>query len=229
MDNEEKKDVKEEQIVENEKNEVIQKNNVENEPEVVKDAKEDAEKKSDEGGSKKTKIILFSVIGSVVVVALIAIIIILANVLSKPSKGEAKKIAQSYISAINDKDKDALLKTIDSDGYIIFKEEGEKKFNEKYKEKSQYIRKYMDKNNLDDSDDLDKQVLKDFNTDLKYSSFNYTVKEVTDVKKSSKSNKLVLIKAKVRVESSYVDTTKVLRLYVTKVKGKYKIVSAELV
>ena len=87
----------------------------------------------------------------------------------------------------------------------------------------------MDKNNLDDSDDLDKQVLKDFNTDLKYSSFNYTVKEVTDVKKSSKSNKLVLIKAKVRVESSYVDTTKVLRLYVTKVKGKYKIVSAELV
>ena len=179
--------------------------------------------------NNKKKIITFSIIGAVALIAIIAVVIILVNVLGKPSKSQAQKIAESYISALNDKDEDALAKLIDADGYVIFKEEKESKFDTKYKEKNSYIKKYMDKNNIDDKDELEEKIAKEEYSNARASYYEYSFKEITDVKKSSKSSKIIVIKAKVNKKTSYDKESKVLRLYVMKVSGKYKIVGTEIV
>lgn len=177
----------------------------------------------------KSKVILFSVVGVVALIFVIVGIVVCANVFGKPSKNQAKKLAQSYISAINDKDDDALIKLIDADGYVIFKEEKESKFDSKYKDRSSYIKKYLDKNNIDDREELEEKIAKEEINNARPSYYEYSFKEITDIKKSSKSSKIIVIKAKVSQKTSYDKESKVLRLYVMKVSGKYKVIGSEIV
>lgn len=175
----------------------------------------------------KTKIIIISVIAAIVAILLIVGIVALVKNAGKPNKSQAKKVVESYIDAINEDDNDELIKQIDVDGYVIFKEEKESKFDKKYKKKSSYIKDFMEDNDIDDREELDEMVTK--NEGYVFSSYyEYSLKEITSIKKSSKSSKISVIKAKVKQESSYSKNTKTLTLYVIKEKGKYKVVGSKL-
>lgn len=176
----------------------------------------------------KTKVIVISVIAVAVALLLIAGIVALAKNLGKPSKSQAKKIVESYLDAINEDDDEELIKLIDVDGYVILKEEKESKFDKKYKKKSSYVEDFMEDNNLDDKEELEEKIV----TSEGYvfgSSNEYSLKEITSVKKSRKSSKIAIIKAKVKKESSYGSKdTETLTLYVIKSGGKYKVIGSKL-
>lgn len=179
------------------------------------------------GSGNKTKVIVISVIAIAVVLLLIAGIVALAKNLGKPSKNQAKKVVESYLEAINEDDDDELIKQIDVDGYVILKEENESKFDKKYKKKSSYIKDFMDDKNLDDKEELEEKIT-DNEGYIFGSSYEYSLKEITNVKKSSKSSKIAIIKAKVKKESSYSKDTVTLTLYVIKSGGKYKVIGSKL-
>ena len=177
--------------------------------------------------SGKTKVIVISVIAAIVAVLVIVGIVALVKNAGKPSKKQAEKIVESYLEAINDDDDDSLIKQIDVDGYVILKEEKESKFDKKYKKKSSYIKDFMEDKSIDDREELEEKVVN--NEGYIFSSYyDYSLKEISSVKKSSKSSKIAIIKAKVKQESSYSKDTKTLKLYVIKEKGKYKVVKSEL-
>jgi len=79
----------------------------------------------------KTKIIVFSIVGVLLAIAIIVGIVLIVKNAGKPSKKQAEKIVKSYLEAINDKDSESVLKQIDMDGYVILSEEGEKKLDNK--------------------------------------------------------------------------------------------------
>lgn len=176
----------------------------------------------------KTKVIVISVIAVAIALLLIAGIVALVKNLGKPSKNQAKKVVESYLEAINEDDDDELIKLIDTDGYVILKEEKESKFDKKYKKKSSYVEDFMEDNNLDDKEELEEKIVSNEGY-IFGSSYEYSLKEITSVKKSSKSSKLAIIKAKVKKESSYgTKDTETLTLYVIKSGGKYKVVGSKL-
>ena len=147
----------------------------------------------------------------------------------KPSKAKSEELVKDYLKAVNDDDADEFAKLIDVKGYIIFNEESEKKFDKKYKSKN-YINDYLKDNNYDELSDVKDAISSKFKNKYTYSSKEYSLKEITEVKKSTKSKKVKIIKAKVKVKTSYSSSTDTanLKLYVIKVDGEYKIVRAEL-
>lgn len=228
MSDEKKEDVKqkEEKVVKTEK--VNEEKKVEKIAEDNKQKVKTTEEKIPNTSDKKKKIITFSVIGGIALLLIIIIVAICLNA-GKMSKKQAEKLVNQYTEAISEKDGDKLLDIIDTKGYVIFQEEGEKDFNKKYKDKENYIKKYIKKNDYDDLEDIEEEISSSFESKYKYLSYEYTLKEITDIKKSSKSNKIVVVKAKVKVKSSYGTDTKTLRLYTVKVNNKFKIVGAEFV
>ncbi|MBP3502755.1 MAG: hypothetical protein J6K42_04685 [Clostridia bacterium] len=190
----------------------------------------DVEKKS--MNPKTKKIITFSVIGGVALIVLVIVIALIVGMLGKPSKRKSEELVKSYLKAVEEADGDKFEKLIDTRGYIIFQEEGEKKFDAKYKDKDKYIKKYLKDKNYDDISDATDSIVSSFKSknSYYYSSKEYTLKEMTSVKKSNRSKKIVEIKAKVKVKrsSSSSSDTKNLKLYVIKVDGEYKIIGAEL-
>lgn len=232
-----------------ENKDVEKKINVEGNKEVEKKSKvknnKDAEKKADveknvnaeantdiekEADSKKKKVITFSVVGIVAVIAIIVALILVIGMIGKPSKSKSEELINDYLKAANDSDGDKFAKLIDVKGYIIFKEEGEKKFDKKYKDKEKYIKDYLDDKNYDDISDAKDAISSTFKSQNSYSSKEYSLKEITKVEKSSKSKKISVIKAKVKVKSKYSSSsdTKTMKLYVIKADKEYKIVGAEL-
>ena len=175
----------------------------------------------------KTKVIVISIVAAVIAILLIVGIVALVKNLGKPSKSQAKKVVESYLEAINEDDDEALIKQIDTDGYVILKEEKESKFDKKYKKKASYIKNFMEDNDVDDKEELEDKIVKNEGYILG-SSYEYSLKEITSVKKSSKSSKIAIIKAKVKKESSYSKDTETLTLYVIKSGGKYKVIGSKL-
>lgn len=205
-----------------------EKNNKDVENKATKTVQENVAQESAPAESgNKAKVIIISVISIAVVLLLIAGIVALAKNLGKPSKNQAKKIVESYLEAINEDDDDELIKQIDVDGYVILKEENESKFDKKYKKKKDYIKDFMDDNNLDDREELEGKIT-DNEGYIFGSSYEYSLKEITSVKKSSKSSKIAIIKAKVKKESSYYKDSQTLTLYVIKSGGKYKVIGSKL-
>ena len=192
-----------------------------------KNVNQDVEKNLND--EKKKKIMLFSIIGGVTILLLILIIVIF-SMMSKPSKNKAENLVKNYLKAVNEHDGEKLSKILDIKGYIIFNEEDEKKFDKNYKNKEKYIKDYVDEKNYDDLADAKESILKKFESRYSYSSKEYTLKEVTEVKKSNRSKKIYVIKGKVKVKSTYYSTTdtKNIKLYVIKADGEYKVVGAEL-
>lgn len=178
---------------------------------------------------KNKKILTFSLVGGIAVVAIIIIAIIIACFAGKPSKSKSEEIIKDYLAAINDKSEDEFAKVIDTKGYIVYKEEGEKKFDKKYDDKK-YIKNYLEDNNFDELSDAESSITTTLKNKYKYSSKEYSLKEITSIKKSSKSKKIKIIKAKLKVKSSYSSSsdTANLKLYVIKVDGKYKVINAEI-
>ena len=210
-----------------EKNEEVKQNEVVKPKDVKGKKKKDGEINSNMD-SKKKKAITFGVVGGIVLIIIILAVTIFL-ICAKPSKKTAEKIVKSYLGAIEDYDGARWLSLIDSKGYIIYQKEGESKFNEKYKDKEDYINKYLDDNFYDDMDDAEDEISSDFVRSYKYDLRDYEFKEISYIKKSKKSDKLFQIKAKVKVKSSYSTDIKNLILYTIKVDGKYKIVDAEFV
>ena len=178
---------------------------------------------------KNKKILTFSLVGGIAVVAIIILAIIIACSAGKPSKSKSEEIIKDYLAAINDKSEDEFAKVIDTKGYIVYKEEGEKKFDKKYDDKK-YIKNYLEDNNFDELSDAESSITTTLKNKNKYSSKEYSLKEITSIKKSSKSKKIKIIKAKLKVKSSYSSSsdTANLKLYVIKVDGKYKVINAEI-
>ena len=177
---------------------------------------------------KNKKILAFSLVGGIAVIALIIIAIVIACFAGKPSKSKAEDVIKDYLSAINDRSEDEFAKVIDTKGYIVYKEEGEKKFDKKYNDKK-YIKNYLEDNNFDELSDVEKSITKALKGKY-YSSREYSLKEITSIKKSDKSKKIKVIKAKLKVKysSSSSSSTVNLKLYVIKVDGEYKVINAEI-
>lgn len=199
-----------------------------------KDIKDDTKKENIDQNENKTpkagkRLFAFSLVGGIAVVLIIILAIIFISMAGKPSKAKSEELVKDYLKAVNDDDADEFAKLIDVKGYIIFNEESEKKFDKKYKSKN-YINDYLKDNNYDELSDAKDAISSKFKNKYTYSSKEYSLKEITEVKKSTKSKKVKIIKAKVKVKTSYSSSTDTanLKLYVIKVDGKYKIVSAEL-
>lgn len=177
----------------------------------------------------KKRIITFSVIGGVALIALILVIILLGSFAGKPSKSEAEKLVKKYLQAATDDDADQFADIIDTEGYIIYKQEGIKKFDKKYKDKKKYLKDYYEDHNLDGLSDAKDKVAEEFENKYYtyYSSKEYTLKEITGIEKLNSSKKLKVIKAKVKVKYSSTSDTQTMKFYVMKVNGKYKIVAVE--
>lgn len=180
--------------------------------------------------NKGVKIAIISVIALIVVALVIVGIVAIVKNVNKPSKKQAEKVVEEYLKVVNDNDKDELVKLIDTDGYIILKEEKESKFDKKYKNKNSYIKSKMKDVGADDVEDLEKLVAKQELSSVFYpSKYEYSLKEIISVKKSEKSSKIFVIKAKVSLKDRYDEKeTKTLTMQVIKVKGKYKVVGTKI-
>ena len=190
-----------------------------------KDIKDDTKKENIDQNENKTpkagkRLFAFSLVGGIAVVLIIILAIIFISMAGKPSKAKSEELVKDYLKAVNDDDADEFAKIIDVKCYIIFNEESEKKFDKKYKSKN-YINDYLKDNNYDELSDAKDAISSKFKNKYTYSSKEYSLKEITEVKKSTKSKK---------VKTSYSSSTDTanLKLYVIKVDGEYKIVSAEL-
>ena len=190
--------------------------------------KKNKDVKSSNNDAKK-KIITFSIIGGVALIALILIIVLLGAFAGKPSKSEAEKLVKNYLQAATDDEADQFADVIDTEGYIIYKEEGVKKFDKKYKDKKKYLKDYYEDHNLDGLSEAKDKVAETFENKYYtyYSSKEYTLKEITSIEKLNSSKKLKVIKAKVKVKYSSTSDTQSMKFYVMKVNGKYKIVDVE--
>lgn len=240
MSDEKKEDVKKEVTKnreakkENVKKEVVKDVEIEKEK-IVKNKPTEAANTSD--SEKKKKIILFSSIAGAATLLLILIVVLVVNLTGKPNKKVSEALVKDFLEAVNDKDGDAFVKLVDAKGYVIYNEEKESKFNEKYKKKDDYFKKYQKKNNLDDAGEVDDFIAGAFKSSVSsklgsqysYAGYECSLKEITEINKSKKSNKLITIKAKVKVKSTYSTDVKTLRLYTIKSSGKYKIVGYEFV
>lgn len=189
---------------------------------------ENTEKKSLEQPKTK-RICAFSLVGAIVVIAIIIMIIAIITSMGKPSKSKAEDLVEEYLSAVNEHNGEDFIKLVDAKGYIIIREENEKSFAKKYKNED-YINEYMEDKNYDDISDVEDEISNEFKNKYMYSSKEYSLKEITEIKKSSKSNKIIIIKAKVKVKSKTYSTTdtKTMKLYVTKVDGSYKIIYEDI-
>lgn len=195
----------------------------------------DVEQKVNENKVKKQmdpktkKILTFSIIGGAALLALILIIVFIACFGGKPSKKESEKLVKKYLQAATDDDADKFAEIIDTEGYIIYKEEGIKKFDKKYKDKKKYLKEYYEDNDLDGLSEAEDEVAETFENKYYsyYSTYEYSLKEITSIEKLNSSKKLKVIKAKVKVDNGYSKDTKTMKFYVMKVSGKYKIVAVE--
>ena len=99
-------------------------------------------KKSEDvtNNGKNKKIIAISLVSLVGVIALIAIIIFVIGALGKPSKKVSEQLVKDYLEAVNDDDGDKFTDLIDLSGYVIYKEEDLKKFDNKYKDKEKHLK-----------------------------------------------------------------------------------------
>ena len=215
-----------EEIKQNEDNEknVKEEVNVEVKENSTSD-KNDESKDEKAPKTKNRRVLTFSLVGGIAVVILLVVI----SLLGKPSKKQSEKLIKDYLSAINDKDGDEYIKLIDTKGYIVFKEESEKKFDKKYKDKN-YVKKYLKDNSYEDISDVEDSISSEFKSKYGYYSREYSFKEISEIKKSGKSKKIKIIKAKVKTKSKYSSNSDTvnLKLYVIKVDGNYKIVGAEM-
>lgn len=219
-----------EEIKQNEDNEknVKEEVNVEVKENSTSD-KNDESKDEKAPKTKNRRVLTFSLVGGIAVVILLIIVLVVISLLGKPSKKQSEKLIKDYLSAINDKDGDEYIKLIDTKGYIVFKEESEKKFDKKYKDKN-YIKKYLKDNSYEDISDVEDSISSEFKSKYGYYSREYSFKEISEIKKSGKSKKIKIIKAKVKTKSKYSSNSDTvnLKLYVIKVDGNYKIVGAEM-
>ena len=214
--------------------------------EVAKDVETKKEKKVEVGPTeavntndveKKKKIILFSSIAGAAVLLLILIIVLVVNLTGKPNKKTSEALVKDFLEAVNDEDGDEFVKLVDTKGYVIFNEEKESKFNDKYKKKDEYFKRYQKKSNFDDAEDVDNFIDNSFESTIGsqlgsqylYTDCKCSLKEITEINKSKKSSKLVIIKAKVKIKSEDSTDVKTLRLYTIKSSGEYKIVGYEFV
>ncbi|MBO5348327.1 MAG: hypothetical protein J6A89_00675 [Clostridia bacterium] len=177
---------------------------------------------------KKKKIITFSIIGGAVLIILVIALALIIGMSGKPNQSTSQDLVKSYLKAVEDADGDKFEKLIDANGYIIFKEEGEKKFDTKYKDEEKYIKSYLKDEDYEDIDEATDSLVSSFESRYSYDSKEYSLKEITAIQKSNRSKKIAEIKAKVKVKSSYSTDTKNLKLYVLKVDGEYKVIGAEL-
>ena len=205
-----------EEIKQNEDNEknVKEEVNVEVKENSTSD-KNDESKDEKAPKTKNRRVLTFSLVGGIAVVILLIIVLVVISLLGKPSKKQSEKLIKDYLSAINDKD--------------VFKEESEKKFDKKYKDKD-YIKKYLKDNSYEDISDVEDSISSEFKSKYGYYSREYSFKEISEIKKSGKSKKIKIIKAKVKTKSKYSSNSDTvnLKLYVIKVDGNYKIVGAEM-
>ena len=104
---------------------------------------------------KTRKMLILGSIAAIIMILLIVIIILIISALGKPSKKAAEKIVNTYIAAMNDDDGEKAMEVTDAEGYIIFKEYGEKKFDKNYKKKKEYLKDYYDRNDLEDKEDAE--------------------------------------------------------------------------
>lgn len=179
--------------------------------------------------NSKKKIITFSIIGGVALIAIILVIVLISAFAGKPSKSEAEKLVKKYLQAATDDEAEQFADIIDTEGYIIYKEEGVKKFDKKYSNKKKYLKDYYEDHNLDGLSEAKDEVAETFENRYYtyYSSKEYTLKEITSIEKLNSSKKLKVIKAKVKVKYSSTSDTQTMKFYVMKVDGKYKIVAVE--
>lgn len=191
---------------------------------VQSNVKEDSSTQKKAMDEKTKKIITFSAIGGGALILLIILIVVFASILGKPSKSAAEKIIKTYVQAMNDDDGEKAMSVIDTEGYIIFKEDGEKKFDKNYKNKKKYLKEYYDDNNFDDKDQAEEDLEDYFESSYKYSSYEYSLKEIVSIEKSSKSKKLYIVKAKIKEKLTSTSNTSTYKFYMMKVGGKYKIV-----
>ncbi len=184
--------------------------------------------KGNEASPKKRSPLTYTIVGGIGLIAFILILaVVIALMSGKPSKKTAEKVVKSYIEAMNDADGDKFLNTIDPEGYIIFQEEGEKKFDKNYKDKKDYIKEYLEDHDYDDMDEAKESLAATFKSTYKYTSSEYSVKQITSVAKSSRSKNIKVVKAKIKYKNSYSSDTKTMKFYLMKVKGKYKVVGME--
>lgn len=75
---------------------------------------------------KNKKILTFSLVGGIAVVAIIIIAIIIACFAGKPSKSKSEEIIKDYLAAINDKSEDEFAKVIDTKDILYTKKKAKK-------------------------------------------------------------------------------------------------------
>lgn len=177
--------------------------------------------------NKAKKICILACIGLVLVTILTLAIFFIGSTLGKPSKKNAQKIINVYLDAINQNDGSKAISIIDAEGYTIFSDVGEKKFDKTYNNKKEYMEEYFEDNNCDDLEELENSIADSFEGIYKYNSYKYTLKRIVSIEKSSKSKKIVVIEAKVKKKNSYTSNTETKIFYLMKVKGSYKIICVE--
>lgn len=166
------------------------------------------------------------VIVAVIIAVIIAAILGITALGSKPNKKKAEEIVKNYLEAMSDGDGDKMLELIDDKGYIIFNEYGEKKFDKKYKDAKKYVNNYLEEKKYDDLEDATKDIAKKFENNNKY--YKYDFKEIVSIEKSSKSKKIIIVKAKVKQKTDYATNNNTIKLYLVKVKSQFKVVGVEM-
>lgn len=165
--------------------------------------------------------------GAVIIVAvIIAIIVIAINVHNKPNEEKAKSVVETYVQAMSDGDGEKMINLIDLEGYIIFNKNGEKDFDENYKNKSELINNYLSEKNYSDLNGASQKISSDFEN--VYGYYSYTVNEITSIEKSDKSKNLIVVRCKVQLKSNRYSTVNSARFYLLKNNGDYKVVGIDM-
>lgn len=176
--------------------------------------------------NKLNKKVIISIIIAIVVIALIGVSIIIYNIMSKPSEKKATELINTYIQAMTEADGQLMIQNFDVEANTILEQEGERKFAKNYKDKDEYIQKYLKENNYENIDELKNNVVTKFESSYGY--YQYELKEIKSIEKSDKCKKIIVVRAKVKLQSKYYSRVDTARFYLLKVDGQYKIIDAEI-
>src|SRR5574344_1742524 len=156
------------------------------------------------------------IIGGIVlaIIVIISVICITIYMCNKPNKDKAKQVVEEYIAAMTEGNGEKMISTIDSEGYIIFKEDKEKNFDKNYKNKSDFVNNYLAKNEISDLNLAKQRISAEFES--KFGYYKYSMNEITGIDNSDVSKNIIIVRCKIELRSNRYNTLNTARFYLLK-------------
>ncbi len=180
---------------------------------------------------KKAGIIGGAVIGVLAIIVATVVLVsskggkTLTSLTGKIDENKAKNVVETYFEGKSNSDSKKMFSVYDYEGNFIFERYKEKDFDEKYENKSELVKKFLDYMEYDSIDDALERIALNIES---IKDETYKITEYTSIEDSKESKNIIVVNAKIQILTKIYNRNGDIKIYLLKNNGDYKVVHYEL-